>query len=143
MIIRIPLYIDRCVQWHSHLGSSNQVVKVFVLGIDIPTLSYLVATQDSSHSIQLAPSSSHVRSKCNANTLVPANLVRVSISVSKVDLRVYLAPIPGFPAGLSKGATILLSIRSPKKRWAGSTDLTCKRESNRASRREGEQKHTH
>jgi hypothetical protein len=113
-----------------------------VLGTDIPTLSHLVAAQDSSHSVQLAPSPSHVRSKCNADTLVPANLVRVSVSVSKVDLHVYLAPIPGFPAGPSKGAVILLSIQ-PQKRGAGSANLACKRESNRAPRREGEQKRTH
>jgi hypothetical protein len=87
-----------------------------VLGIDNPTLSYLVAAQDSSHSVRLAPSLSHVRSKCNADTLVPANLVRVSLSVSKVDLHVYLAPIPGSPAGPSKGAVILLSIQPHKKR---------------------------
>ena len=83
-------------------------------GIDIPTLSYLVAAQDTSYSIQLAPSSSHVRSKCNADTLVQANLVRVSVSVSKVDLHVYLVPIPGFPAGPSKGATLLVSTQPPR-----------------------------
>lgn len=98
-----------------------------MLRIDTPTLSYLVAAQDTSHSVRLAPSPSHVGSKCNADTLVPANLVRMSRSVSKVDLHVYLAPIPGFPAGPSKGAVILLSIRPPKKREAGSANLACKR----------------
>jgi hypothetical protein len=107
----VQLYINRRVRWHNHLDvievRDETILKVF----RFPTLSYFVTAQDRGHPIQLTPSSSHVGSKCDSDTLKVPRLVRIKIFLARVNLRVYLAPIQVIPAGPSRGAMVLLSIQ--------------------------------
>jgi hypothetical protein len=68
---------------------------------------------DGSHPVQLTPSSSDIRTKRDADTLIPANFVSTDFLHIKVDVRVYLVPIQTIPVGPSKGAVALLSIQPP------------------------------
>jgi hypothetical protein len=52
-----------------------------------------VTAQDTGHPVQLAPSLSHVGTKCDADTLMTPRLVRINLFLVKVNLHVYLVPI--------------------------------------------------
>ena len=81
--------------------------------LTFPTLSYLATAYDTSHPVQLTPSSSDIRAKRDADTLIPANFVSITFLLIKFDLRVYLVPVQVIPVGPSKGAVVLLSIEPP------------------------------
>jgi hypothetical protein len=48
-------------------------VKTLLKVIQFPTLSYFVTAQDTGHPVQLAPSLSHVGTKCDADTLMTSS----------------------------------------------------------------------
>jgi hypothetical protein len=107
----IPLYISRYVQWHNHLDVIEMRCENTLKVIHFPTLSYFVTAQDSGHPVQITPSSSHVRTKSDADTLMAPRVVRITFCLVKVNLPVYSVPTQVTPAGPSRGATILLSIQ--------------------------------
>ena len=78
----IPLYISRYVQRRTHLDVKKNELSCedTFKAIRLLTWSYFVTAQDSSHPIQLAPSPSHIGTKCDADTLVVPRLVRISLS---------------------------------------------------------------